>query len=192
MKDIRQALFSIFQAEHAQHLEQIRSILGLYKTVSEAEGKAMLDEAFRRAHTLKGAARAVDIRAVEELANGMESVLSRVREGGLPLDREVAGVIHQALDSSEECLVAVEQQRTPAVPAGALRAMAQLLGPENARRYRSEGAAATGGARGPGRRHQCRRRLAHSSRWSACRARIWIGWFVRPDRCSRRVRARRR
>lgn len=128
MKDIRQALFSIFQAEHAQHLEQIRSILALYKTVSEAEGKAMLDEAFRRAHTLKGAARAVDIRAVEELADGMESVLSKVREGGLSLDREVATVIHQALDSSEGCLAAVEQQQTPSAPADVLQAMAQLLG----------------------------------------------------------------
>jgi two-component system chemotaxis sensor kinase CheA len=128
VKDIRQALFSIFQAEHAQHLEQIRSILALYKTVSEADGKAMLDEAFRRAHTLKGAARAVDIRPVEELADGMESLLSRVREGGLHLDRDVAAVIHQALDSSEGCVAAVEQQQTPTAPLDVLRAMAQFLG----------------------------------------------------------------
>jgi len=41
---------------------------------------------FRRAHSLKGAARAVDLDAVEELASGIETLFSGVREGSLPLD----------------------------------------------------------------------------------------------------------
>ena len=87
MIDIRQKLAAIFQGEHAEHLEHIRSILALLGNVGEIEGRSELDEAFRRAHSLKGAARAVDLDPVEELAAGLETVFSRVREGTMTLDR---------------------------------------------------------------------------------------------------------
>ena len=40
-----------------------------------------LDDVFRRAHSLKGAARAVDLRPLESLAHRLETLFSRVREG---------------------------------------------------------------------------------------------------------------
>jgi two-component system chemotaxis sensor kinase CheA len=125
---IREKLGAIFQAEHAEHLGQIRSILALLENVSEARGRSELDEAFRRAHSLKGAARAVDLPAVEGLAQGLETLFSRVREGALPLDKKTAKVIHQVLDSSEDCLAVFRENRIPEEPAAALRAMAELLG----------------------------------------------------------------
>ncbi len=92
MTDIRQKLAAIFQGEHAEHLEHIRSILALLENASDQNdsrktGGGELDEAFRRAHSLKGAARAVDLEAVEGLASGLETVFSRVREGTLALDQ---------------------------------------------------------------------------------------------------------
>ena len=95
LTDIRQKLAAIFQGEHAEHLEHIRSILALLENVAEAKGRSELDEAFRRAHSLKGAARAVDLDAVEGLASGLETLFSRVREGTLPLDQRTTRVIHQ-------------------------------------------------------------------------------------------------
>jgi two-component system chemotaxis sensor kinase CheA len=125
---IREKLAAIFQAEHAEHLGQIRSILALLENVPEARGRSELDEAFRRAHSLKGAARAVDLPPVEGLAQGLETLFSRIREGALPLDKKTAGVIHQVLDSSEDCLAVFRENRIPEEPAAALRAMAELLG----------------------------------------------------------------
>ena len=61
MTTIRQKLAAIFQGEHAEHLEHIRSILALLENVAEVKGRTEIDEAFRRAHSLKGAARAVDL-----------------------------------------------------------------------------------------------------------------------------------
>ena len=128
MTTIRQKLAGIFQGEHAEHLEHIRSILALLEGVEETKGRTEIDEAFRRAHSLKGAARAVDLDAVEGLASGLETLFSRVREGALTLDQPMTRVIHQVLDASEDCVTAFRENRTPDEPAAALHAMEDLLG----------------------------------------------------------------
>jgi two-component system chemotaxis sensor kinase CheA len=128
LTDIGQKLAAIFQGEHAEHLAHIRSILALLEHVAEAKGRAELDEAFRRAHSLKGAARAVDLDAVEGLASGLETLFARVREGSLPLNQQATGVIHQVLDASEDCMAAFRDGRIPEAPAEALGAIANLLG----------------------------------------------------------------
>jgi len=128
LTDIRQKLAAIFQGEHAEHLEHIRSILALLESVGETAGRSELDEAFRRAHSLKGAARAVDLDPVEALASGLETLFSRVRAGTLTLDRSITRVIHAALEASEECVEAFRDNRVPEAPAAALRAMEELIG----------------------------------------------------------------
>jgi two-component system, chemotaxis family, sensor kinase CheA len=125
---IHPKLAAIFQGEHAEHLEHIRSILALLDNVAETKGRSEIDEAFRRAHSLKGAARAVDLEAVEGLAAGLEAIFSRVREGTLPLDQRMTRVIHQVLEASEECVGALRENRIPEEPSAALRAMEGLLG----------------------------------------------------------------
>jgi two-component system, chemotaxis family, sensor kinase CheA len=135
LTDIRQKLAAIFQGEHAEHLEHIRSILALLESTSDQNtsnkaGGTDLDEAFRRAHSLKGAARAVDLEAVEGLAAGLETLFSRVREGSLSLGQQATRVIHQVLDASEECVGAFRENRIPEPPAAALAAIADLLGME--------------------------------------------------------------
>lgn len=129
MTAIHQKLAAIFQGEHAEHLEHIRSILALLENVAETKGRGEIDEAFRRAHSLKGAARAVDLEAVEGLASGLETLFSRVREGTLPLDQRMTRVIHQVLEASEDCVGALRENRTPEEPVAALRAMEDLLSP---------------------------------------------------------------
>jgi two-component system, chemotaxis family, sensor kinase CheA len=130
LTDIGEKLAAIFQGEHAGHLAHIRSILALLETVAGPKGRTELDEAFRRAHSLKGAARAVDLDAVEGLASGLETLFARVREGSLPLDAQAASVIHQVLDASEDCMAAFREGRIPDTPRAALGAIAGLLGIE--------------------------------------------------------------
>ena len=72
MKDIRQKLLATFQIEHRDHVEQIRSLLAMIEKTAVEPAGAELEEAFRRAHSLKGAARAVDLRPVEGLAHRLE------------------------------------------------------------------------------------------------------------------------
>lgn len=110
---MRQKLLEIFRSEHAEHVEQIRSIVSLLENVQGATLRPELTEAFRRAHSLKGAARAVDLRAIEGIAHRVETVLSRVRDGSLPLDHRTAEIIQQALDCSEDGLATPSMNEIP-------------------------------------------------------------------------------
>ena len=85
MKDIREKLLATFQIEHRDHVEQIRSLLAMIEKTAVEPGGPQLEEAFRRAHSLKGAARAVDLHPVEGLAHRLETLFSRVRQGVLLL-----------------------------------------------------------------------------------------------------------
>lgn len=85
-----------------------------------------LDEIYRRAHTLKGAARVVDLKPVEQLAHRLETLFSQIREGSRTLDRTVTGVIRQALDVSEDFMAALAENRTANTDAG-VQAIGRLL-----------------------------------------------------------------
>src|SRR5579872_4748957 len=100
LKDLRQKLLATFQVEHRDHVGQIRSLLAMLEQTGKPAAGGELEEAFRRAHSLKGAARAVDLHPVEGLAHRLETLFSRVRQGVLPLNPEVSGVVQQVLDAS--------------------------------------------------------------------------------------------
>lgn len=130
MKDIRQKLLATFQIEHRDHVDQIRSLLAMIESTAGAPAGPELDEAFRRAHSLKGAARAVDLRPVEGLAHRMETLFSRIRQGALPLDKDVAGVVQKVLDASEDCVSALNENRPASSVEPALHAIERVLGIE--------------------------------------------------------------
>ncbi len=106
MKDIRQRLLATFQLEHRDHVDQIRALLAAVEKSGEPAGDE-LEEVFRRAHSLKGAARAVDLRPVEGLAHHLETLFSRMRRGELPFNKEVSGAVELALNASEDCVAAI-------------------------------------------------------------------------------------
>lgn len=97
--------------EHKEHLERIRSILAVLEQKDGTPAGADVDEAFRRAHSLKGAARVVDLHPIETLAHRLETLFSRVREGGVHLDLALLGVVHRVLDSTEDWLAALSESR---------------------------------------------------------------------------------
>lgn len=130
MKDIRQRLLATFQIEHRDHVEQIRSLLAMMEKTAASPARVQLDEAFRRAHSLKGAARAVELQPVEDLAHHLETLFSRVRQGALPLDQEVAGVVQQVLDVSEDCVTGLSENRPAPGFGPALQAIERVLGVE--------------------------------------------------------------
>jgi two-component system chemotaxis sensor kinase CheA len=129
LNDIRQKLLGIFQIEQKEHVERMRSLLARLDPV--AGPRPELEEAFRRAHSLKGAARAVDLRQVETLAHRLETLFARVREGALTPDLPVVEVIHQVLDAIEDAVAGVREKPDAAgEPRQALRAIDALLGLE--------------------------------------------------------------
>jgi two-component system, chemotaxis family, sensor kinase CheA len=124
--NIHQKLLATFEVEHRDHIEQIRSLLARIQATGAAAGPE-LEEAFRRAHSLKGAARAVDVAPIEGLAHRMETLFSRVREGALSLDQEVSGAVLQALDASEDFMAAPGGSGPPESLSAALAALQRVL-----------------------------------------------------------------
>jgi two-component system chemotaxis sensor kinase CheA len=128
LKDIRQRLLATFHVEHREHVQHIRQALEAFGKLDTPPAGPELDEVFRRAHSLKGAARAVDLRPLENLAHRMESLFSRIREGVLRLEKPIANVIYKALDASEDWLTSMTEGRKVADPVEAIEAIEKLLG----------------------------------------------------------------
>jgi two-component system, chemotaxis family, sensor kinase CheA len=128
LKDIRQRLLATFQVEHREHIQHIRQTLERFEKSAAPTAGPELDEIFRRAHSLKGAARAVDLRPLEKLAHRLESLFSRVREGVLRLDKSVIKLCQQAIDASEDWMAATTEGRKPADPINVIEAIESLLG----------------------------------------------------------------
>lgn len=111
MTDIRKQLLAAFKAEHREHLQAIRSALD-----HAGRGEIDLTDIFRRAHSLKGAARAVDLPAVEEVAHQLEALFSQVLEGQQSLDDSTTATVRQNLDVIEDLVAVVLKPSEPQVP----------------------------------------------------------------------------
>src|SRR3977135_3684570 len=73
---VQTELLATFQVELAEHTQSLtRAFLALEKEPEPAERRPPAAAAFRSGHTLKGAARAVELGGVETLAHHMEGVL---------------------------------------------------------------------------------------------------------------------
>jgi two-component system chemotaxis sensor kinase CheA len=111
-------LLAAFLIEQREHLEGIRALLG---GMEQGQGTpAQVEEAFRRAHSLKGAARVAEVKPAEEVAHRLESLFVQVREG-LPLSPEVVRVIGRGLDFIEDAVACLLAGRQPPDPTAVLQ-----------------------------------------------------------------------
>ncbi|WP_245295971.1 Hpt domain-containing protein [Methylobacterium sp. C1] len=85
------------------------------------------NDVFRRAHSLKGASRAVDLPAVEAVAHRLETLFEGVRTGATALDREAANAVHLALDRIESYVAGLTDGAGPDMPSDALAALGRVL-----------------------------------------------------------------
>lgn len=98
MDDLRAALLAAFEVELAEHLSAVRSALG-----DAAAGRPVdIKDASRRAHSLKGAARAVEQPETEALAHQAEEWLLAVEAGERPLDTALIADLRALFDRIED------------------------------------------------------------------------------------------
>jgi two-component system, chemotaxis family, sensor kinase CheA len=98
-------LLQTFQAEASEHVQSLnQTILELEREAAVENKAALIQEAFRSAHSLKGAARAVALSEIEALAHRMEDVLKLARDGKLSLEPAICDVLYITLDGIEALL----------------------------------------------------------------------------------------
>ena len=91
-KDIKQELLTTFQAELGDLLGVLnRGLLSLEKNPPGDEREQLLADLFRAAHSIKGGARAVNIREIERIAHRLEDIMGMIQRGELPVRPERGG-----------------------------------------------------------------------------------------------------
>lgn len=103
---LRAQLLAVYADEHRDHLAALRA------TFTDGPPRD-LEEAYRHAHSLKGAARAVDLPLVEALSHGVETLLQALWDGRVELDEGLRRILARALDAVEDVSAAALADHPP-------------------------------------------------------------------------------
>lgn len=100
-QSIREQLLSSFRAELSEHVQAMNDgLLALERNkLTSKEREESLHEVFRRAHSLKGAARTVGATSIEQLAHDLESVLDGLRKKAIEENSALFNACYRALDA---------------------------------------------------------------------------------------------
>jgi chemosensory pili system protein ChpA (sensor histidine kinase/response regulator) len=93
-------LMEVFSIEAEDHLRTMSSKLELLK--DRPEDKETLQSVRRTVHTLKGAASAVGLHAVSDLAHRMEDLLDQIYDGWLSIDAAALDLLFDSSDALED------------------------------------------------------------------------------------------
>lgn len=102
MKDLHEKLLAAFDVEHKDHLEAVRSMLDVYEEAEAEAGALDLVELHRRLHSLKGAARAVDLAAAEKLAHALEEFVEGWQVSATAMGPGALSALRRGLDAIED------------------------------------------------------------------------------------------
>lgn len=95
-------LNATFRIEAEEHLRAISSGLIELEKETDKERKARrIEDAFREAHSLKGAARSVDQKDIELVCQPLEGVFSALKTGRIVLSPTLFDLLHTAVDAIE-------------------------------------------------------------------------------------------
>ncbi len=78
--------------------ERIRTVTALILQLEHAEGDEAVGPLARQLHSLKGAARAVGARSIEQVAHSAEGAMLGIRNGARP-DQAWFDAVHAAIDN---------------------------------------------------------------------------------------------
>ena len=103
--DIKTRLLAIFRVEAQEHLQAITASLDtLGHGVPAEQMHEVVETTFREMHTLKGAARSVNLRDIESLCQAMETLLSGMARGSLTLTPAVLEHVRGGTEEVERLL----------------------------------------------------------------------------------------
>ena len=93
-------LFATFRVEADEHLKAMSSgLIDLEKTPVGVRQTELVEKIFREAHSLKGAARAVNLTEIETVCHSLESVFAALKGKHLVVSAPLFDLLHQAIDA---------------------------------------------------------------------------------------------
>lgn len=98
-------LLATFRIEADEHLNAISDgLLALEKELPQKERQQAIETIFREAHSLKGAARAVNLQAVESICQVLENVFAAWKQDHVQPSPELFDTLHFTVDSIRSAL----------------------------------------------------------------------------------------
>ncbi len=99
-KDLLRKLLATFRVEAEEHVQAISSGLIELEKASSPEGQAQtIETIFREAHSLKGAARAVNLVKVETACQALEGLFAKLKAREINPSAELLDRFHQLMDA---------------------------------------------------------------------------------------------
>lgn len=127
-KDIREQLLKSFRAELAEHIQTMTTgLLAMEQATGQgaALDQEVINTTFRAAHSLKGAARAMGVTAIEQLAHALENILDGLRRSTMSPTPDMYTACYQGLDAIQGVQKAYEAGETTP-PVQSLLALGEL------------------------------------------------------------------
>jgi two-component system, chemotaxis family, sensor kinase CheA len=126
-QDFLKRLLATFEVEAREHIRAMTSsLIELENTTATDRQPEIIEAIFREAHSLKGAARAVNLAGIEAVCQALESVFAALKRQEIAVSAALCDTLHQTLDSLGPVLVTAEVGAA-AVDASRLRAVLQRL-----------------------------------------------------------------
>ena len=97
-------LISTFRIEAKEHLTALTNYLIELEKAPQESQMGLIENIFREAHSLKGAARSVNFKEIESLCQAMENVFSLLKRREIKLLPGLFDVLHKAADAVEAIL----------------------------------------------------------------------------------------
>ncbi len=92
-------IFEIFKVECDEHIQNLnRALISLEENPEQSD---LIELIFREAHSLKGAARMIDLKKIEEIAHHMETILGKIKNEELKFSEDVNTLTLKGLDTIE-------------------------------------------------------------------------------------------
>src|SRR5579859_297998 len=108
-------LLATFKVEAEEHVKAMSSgLIKLEKTSAPDKQVDMVEMVFREAHSLKGAARAVNMVEIEAICQSLESVFSALKRQDIAVSPALFDRLHKAVDTLGEVLLSLGTERTAA------------------------------------------------------------------------------
>lgn len=107
-------IFATFRIEAEENINALSSdLIELEKNPPDPRRKELIEVIYRAAHSLKGAARAVDMIEIESLCHAFEGVMSAVRLEKIILHKAVYNLLHQSVDLLDSILNSTDGKVSP-------------------------------------------------------------------------------
>src|SRR5882762_7649123 len=117
-EEFLRSLRATFKVEAAEHLQDIGTgLLELEKAAAAEEQQQLIETVFRAAHSLKGAARAVDFAEIESLCQSLEDVFAAWKRQESVPSPAALDTLHRTLDAIAAAMSAPEATRGALVSA---------------------------------------------------------------------------